>query len=148
MQCQMGKKINLFHTCYLRNTGWICYPKHFGSLVYVMTGMNMFSLKRRFSTVRCFLWDAASVLPVYGSCSELTASSKGVCFLPFCINPKLLFLLPRHPNATTPNTVVFAGNHSRAKSVAVVFPRKDVLPKTTSHAHRWEKNHLKRPKRQ
>lgn len=104
----------------------------------VTTGTGMLSSNTRFSTLKCFLWDTASVLPVYGSCSELRASSKGVYFLPLCINSELLFLLPRHSHATTPNTVVFAENHSCAKSVTVfTFLRKDVLPQMKPHPHYW-----------
>lgn len=113
----------------------------------VTRGTGTLSSKRRFSTLKCFLWDTASVLPAYGSCSELRASSKGVYFLPVCINLELLFLLPQHSHATTPNTVVFAENHSCAKSVTVlVFLRKDVLPKTKPRPHYWRTNHLRHPK--
>lgn len=104
-------------------------------------------LNMRFSTLKCFLWDTASVLPVYGSCSELRASSKAVYFLPFCINSELLFLLPQHSHATTPNTVVFAENHSCAKSVTMfTFLRKDMLPQMKPHPHYWRTNHLRHPK--
>lgn len=123
----------------------MCYPKHFGSLV--CHNWHRYALfNRRFSTLKYFLWDTASALPVYGSCSELRASSKGVYFLPFCINSELLFLLPQHSHATTPNTVVFAENHSCAKSVTVfTFLRKDVLPQMESRPHYWRTNHLRHP---
>lgn len=82
-----------------------------------------------------------------GSCSELRASSKGVYFLHFCINWELLFLLPQHSHATTPNTVVFAENHSCAKSVTVsVFLRKDVLPQMKPHPHYWRMKHFRHSK--
>lgn len=96
----------------------MCYLEHFGSHVCVRTR----------HPVQRFLWDAALGLPGYGSCSELLASSEGVHVLPFCVNPELPFLLPQHSDATTPNTVVFAENHSYAKSVTVGFLRKDALP--------------------
>lgn len=125
----------------------MCYPKHFGSLVcHNRHRYDLFN--RRFSTLTCGgIRCMASVLPVYGSCSELRASPKGVYFLPFCINSELLFLLPQHSHATTPNTVVFAENHSCAKSVTVfTFLRKDVLPQTEPRPHYWRTNHLRQPK--
>lgn len=72
-------------------------------------------------------------VPVYGGCSELMAPSKGLYFLPFCINPQLLLLLPRRSGPTAPSTVVSAANHGCSKQVTVVFLRKDALPQMKSH---------------
>lgn len=58
---------------------------------------------------------------------------QGLYFLPFCIHPQLLLLLPQRLDPTAPNTLVSAANHGCSEQVTAVFLRKDALPQMKSH---------------
>lgn len=131
----------------LLKKGWIDVLPQALQLTHVSQQAQVFSLQTGGSPH----WNA-SCGTQHPFCQCLAAAVNSglplsVYFLPFCINPELLFLLPRHSHATTPNTVVFAENHSCAKSVTVfVFLRKDVLPQMKPQPRYWRRNHLRHPK--
>lgn len=113
-----GKKPQFFSYMLLKKDWIDVLPQALG-LTRVSQQAQVCSLKQEVLHAEMFPVGHSISSASVGSCSEPRASPKAVYFLPFCINSELLFLLPQHSHATTPNTVVFAENHSCAKSVTV-----------------------------